>query len=243
MKSFNDENLIGKKYGRLTVIEDMGKRNNVRYWKCVCDCAERTEVIVRCYALRSGNTKSCGCMHKEQLAKRNHNNHKWNIENDRIYRIWKAMKHRCYNENDTHYKNYGGIGITICEEWFNNFETFQDWAVTNGYADNLTIDRIDGRKNYCPENCRWITQKEQCNNISRNKILEYNGEQHTLAEWCEKLGLNYGRTKARLNNCRWSVKDAFEREKYSQVNANKKQKFNKNNIGTGQSQSLILKGK
>lgn len=215
------QDLTGMKFGRLTVLKEVEKEGSGDYkWLCQCDCGN---VVVKSgNSMKSGNTKSCGCIKRELLAKRNRENRKWDIKNDRIHRIWGAMRHRCYSKNDVHYDNYGGKGITICDEWLNNFEVFQEWALSNGYSDNLTIDRIDGNKGYCPENCRWATQKEQANNFSRNKVLEYRGETHTLSEWCEILGLNYGRTKARINSCGWTVKEAFESKKYEQVALSKK---------------------
>ena len=203
------KDLTGMRFGRLVVLKESEPTStNKRNWLCQCDCG--SIVVKSDHSLRYNGTKSCGCIQKEQLAKRNHENRKWDIKNDRIHRIWGAMKHRCYSENDTHYSNYGGRGIKICDEWLNDFEAFQEWVLSNGYSDNLTIDRIDGDKGYYPENCRWATQKQQANNFSRNKILEYEGEKHTLTEWCEILGLNYGRTKARINACGWTVEEAFE---------------------------------
>ena len=123
------------------------------------------------------------------------------------------MLHRCYKETDEHYDYYGGRGIKVCDDW-HNFETFQEWALANGYADNLTIDRLDGNKDYCPDNCSWATMTVQNNHKSDTKWLTYKGKTQSLSDWCRELGLDYFRTKARLNSLGWSVEDAFECGKY-----------------------------
>ena len=121
------------------------------------------------------------------------------------------MKQRCYNPNSNSYHNYGGRGITICNEWLNDPTTFFKWALDNGYSDNLTIDRKDNDKGYSPENCQWTNEIAQHNNTRRNRYIEYKGELHTLAEWCRILNLNYSTIKTRLNVLKWTVEQAFER--------------------------------
>lgn len=212
------KDLTGEKFGRLTVIKQHSHpKGGVYYYLCECDCEQHTQLIVEGKRLTTGNTQSCGCLHREMLIKRNKSNRLYEEKDDRLVRIWRAMHHRCESKIDEHYKNYGGKGIKVCEEW-KDFEFFNDWAWSNGYNDNLTIDRIDSNGNYEPCNCRWVSQKEQTNNTNRNKYITYQGATKTLAQWCEELGLNYSRTKARLNTLHWSVEDAFERDKYSKNN-------------------------
>ena len=104
---------------------------------------------------------------------------------NRIYNIYRGMKTRCFCKNDYHYKWYGAKGITICQEWLDDFMSFYNWSLENGYKDNLTIDRIDVNGNYEPSNCRWIDHKTQCNNRHNSRYIEINGEKKTLAQWCE----------------------------------------------------------
>lgn len=123
---------------------------------------------------------------------------------DRIQNIFLHMKDRCYNPNFKDYKNYGGRGITICEEWqtphsWKGGRAFKKWALENGYADNLTLDRIDVNKGYSPENCRWVSMKEQQNNKRNNRLISYNGKTQTIALWCEELELPFSTVKNRLN--------------------------------------------
>ena len=203
--------LTGQKFGRLTVVRFDHKENGRKYYLCQCDCGNFK--IVNNHSLKSGNTKSCGCLHKEILTQRNKDNRIHHPENERLLRIWRAMLHRCYKETDEHYDYYGGRGIKVCDDW-HDFETFQKWALVNGYADNLTIDRLDGNKDYCPENCSWATMTVQNNHKSDTKWLTYKGKTQSLSDWCRELGLDYFRTKARLNSLGWSVEDAFEYGKY-----------------------------
>lgn len=122
----------------------------------------------------------------------------------RLYKIWCGMKYRCYNANYDGYNNYGGRGIIVCQEWINDFGNFYEWAIKNGYKDTLTIERIDVNGNYCPENCKWATMKEQENNKRNNTVLEYNGEKRTVSEWADKLQVSKETLYSRLKSG-WSV--------------------------------------
>ena len=185
--------LTGQKYNRLTVIErasDYIFKNGTRNtrWKCKCDCGN--EVIVSTSHLRSGHTKSCGCYAKE-VSIQNGLKKKHGLKDSRVYRIWSCMKTRCYNKKDEHFKDYGERGIVVCDEWKDDFQAFYDWSMSHGYADNLTIDRIDVNGNYEPSNCRWVTQKEQSNNKRTTPFVTFNGVTKTLFEWSEITGIKY----------------------------------------------------
>lgn len=146
-----------------------------------------------------------------ELKCRTHNESK-----TRLYSIWANMKQRCYNPKNDNYVNYGKRGITICDSWRNSYECFRDWAKTNGYEENLTIDRIDGSKGYFPDNCRWVTVKAQNNNLRTNRKITYKGETKSLAEWSKQYGIPHQTIADRLDkgyplemvfqkdNLRWS---------------------------------------
>lgn len=149
-------NITGQKFGRLTAIKPCGKTSGGNIlWLCECDCGNKTTVPTQ--HLKSGNTQSCGCLNSELASKRFT---KTGASNHRLYRIWRNMKRRCYDKTFKAYKNYGGKGVLICEEWLKSFENFYNWAIGNGYKDDLTIDRIDVKGNYEPKNCQWITRSE-----------------------------------------------------------------------------------
>lgn len=149
-----------------------------------------------------------------KMAKANRYNKK---DNYRLWSIYHSMKKRCYNENCKRYKDYGGRGVTICPKWLESFDNFADWAYSNGYEENLTLDREDNNKGYSPDNCRWITNKKQCNNTRKNVNIEYMGQVKTLREWCDELNLSYYTVQKRIKKG-WSTERAFT-EKSQQENS------------------------
>lgn len=195
--------LTGKRIGRLAIGEVIGRKRGHKLYLCLCDCGNKHEVASP--DLKSGRTKSCGCLRREL---RSENNITHNLRNHRLYSIWANMKTRCYNPNGRHYHRYGGRGIRICNEWRNNFKSFYDWSMENGYEPGLTIDRIDNDGNYEPSNCRWTTSKKQGNNTRRCIFITINGETKTLTEWCESIGINY-RTVQDRRKRGWSIEEAL----------------------------------
>ena len=182
------DNLKNKKFGKLTVIKMHEDKSKGIKWVCKCDCGNET--IVYSNFLKSGHTKSCGCLQKEVVSNifRTHN-----LSKTKLYKRWEDMKNRCYTKTQTMYKYYGAKGIKICEEWLdkeNGLNNFYNWSMKNGYRDNLTIDRIDSKGNYTPDNCRWVDRFVQNNNTSRNHLVTYNNETHSLAQWEKILGIN-----------------------------------------------------
>ena len=205
--------LTDQRFGRLTVIErdenyvsPSGRR--AAHWICECDCGTRITIIGA--ALREGVTRSCGCLAREESRKRviqQFTTH--GKRHTRLYEIWKAMKSRCNNPNSSNYKYYGGRGIKVCDEWMNDFQKFWDWAMANGYRDDLSIDRIDNDKGYSPDNCRWDTAKRQRNNRRNNRVFTVDGETKTLAEWCEIYEKSYCTSSARLRRG-WTIEEALD---------------------------------
>ena len=161
------KDITGQKFGRLTALHRLhNTKGRMSKWLCVCECGNFVEV--RLNSLTSGLTKSCGCLKKD--------NHyvKHSKKNTRLYRTWKSMKSRCYNNHVDRYPNYGGRGIKVCDEWLNDFMSFYNWAMANGYDDKLTIDRINVDGNYEPNNCRWVDMKQQLRNTQRNAYYTIN---------------------------------------------------------------------
>lgn len=182
--------LVGQRFGRLVVIKRVdgyttpnGKKRSK--WLCQCDCGNTKEVLGS--SLKNGHTKSCGCIHDEKTAERCY---KHGLRQSRIYYIWCDMKSRCNCPTKLRYYNYGGRGIKVCEEWNNDFMSFYNWAINNGYSDDLTIDRIDVNGHYEPHNCRWADNKVQSNNKRNNRYLTLGNETHTMAEWAEITGIS-----------------------------------------------------
>lgn len=195
--------LTGQRFGKLTVIERTQSTNKNAKWICECECGKIVSVFGA--DLRSGKTKSCGCLFSEQLARRNY---KHGLSKCKLVDVWRGMKNRCCNPNNEAYDNYGGRGITICDEWINDFESFYNWSISNGYSDNLSIDRIDNDKGYSPDNCRWATRKEQANNKRTNRRIYYKGVTLTAREWENATGINSHTIIKRLE-MGWDVEKAL----------------------------------
>lgn len=177
--------MIGKKFGKLTVIEECDERSRQHkiVYKCQCDCGKMVDTIGA--ELRNGRAKSCGCLRVSNHPKIHEKS------GTRLYRIWQNMKQRCYNSSNKDYKDYGVRGIKICDEWLNDFQSFYDWSMNNNYNNALTIDRIDVNGNYEPDNCCWSTRKQQTENRRNNIYLTYHGKTQTISQWAKDLGVSY----------------------------------------------------
>ena len=209
MGKFNVNDIVGKKFGRLTVLNyDNSKPKSAKggfyhYYICLCECG-RTTQVERSHLLTK-HTKSCGCLSFETKSIL-HKKH--GLRKTRINNIWRGMKQRCYNPKRDNYSKQGGLGITICKEWLNDFEAFYNWSITNGYTDNLTIDRINVNGNYEPSNCRWVDKIKQANNKNNIPLYEYNGLKLSIAEWSKVLNINSETLRERIKRG-WTIEKTF----------------------------------
>ena len=193
--------MTGLKFDRLLVLSLAYTKNKKSYWNCICDCG--VQKIIRQDSLKSGRSKSCGCLNKERPVDHG-------LSGSKIYHVWASMKNRCNNSNDTNYEYYGGRGVSVYSLWNkrDGFINFYKWAIQNGYEKGLTLDRIDVNGNYEPDNCRWITHKKQMLNTRRNKRIKYKNELKTLSEWAQTYNLKFDTLYARVNHG-WTIERAL----------------------------------
>ena len=195
--------LHGHRFGRLTVIRCISKKGEYpKKLSCKCDCGN--EITTHAGNLIHGRTKSCGCYRDEQTSKANTTH---GLSKTRIYRTWHTMIDRCENPKNKKYPIYGGRGITVGEPW----HSFTNWHEDMGEppTPQHTIDRIDNNGNYCKENCKWSTAKQQANNRRDNVFIEYQGQRRTISEWSSILNIPYATLCVRLKNKHWNVERAF----------------------------------
>lgn len=200
------KDMTGLKFGRLKVIEVDGRdKRGEYYWKCLCDCGNYKRVSGN--KLRSGNTSSCGCFQREYrlsgVANKKHGK-----TNSKLYVIWINMKARCRNPKNSMYKNYGGRGILICDEWAESFEAFMKWANDHNYSDGLSIERINVNGNYEPNNCKWIKPVEQYLNRTDSHMVTAYGRTQTIKEWSAESGIKYDTIERRINAYGWDSERA-----------------------------------
>lgn len=196
----------GEVYGRLKVVEFKGIKNRHAMWLCQCECGNL--VIVSSGNLVSGNTRTCGCAKESNIGELNKTHGKTNT---RLYRIWRGIKSRTKYKSTGISKCYRDRNIELCQEWETSFTSFYEWAVNNGYSEELTIDRINNDLGYSPENCRWVTNKEQQNNKRNNLRVNLNGENKTISEWAELYGISRNKVYARLRR-NWNVYEALTKK-------------------------------
>lgn len=195
-------NMEGKRYGKLLCLEFVDfSSGNQAIWRFRCDCGVE-KVMLGGKVSRKDGTKSCGCgehkSFKETKGKLSHLSKGQKKQRHRLQSTWGAMKKRCYNKNDSNYHHYGGRGIKVCDGWLHDFEAFYIWALSNGYGNTLSIDRIDVNGNYEPTNCRWATQQEQCNNRRNVPKHDVFGISLTCSEASRKYGLTTSILQHRL---------------------------------------------
>lgn len=214
------------KFGRLIVVSYAGKNKQGRaLWNCRCDCGNL--VIARADALKSGDKQSCGCLNRENKSKECiERNTIHGLAHTRLYRVWCDMRRRCNNAKTPEYKNYGARGIAVCSEWNRNFQTFNDWAVKNGYDEtaargDCTIDRIDVNGDYCPENCRFVNLMVQGSNKRNNRRITHNGITMTQSEWARYYNKNRAyfcsdpiTVERRMNKCDALLMAEYARRKF-----------------------------
>lgn len=206
--------LTGQTFGRLSVLERaddhiVGSRKRTQ-WHCRCECGNLLTVLGD--NLRGHKTQSCGCYQRERASATNTTH---GDTNSHLYGVWCAMRNRCYNPSVPYFKRYGGRGITVCDEWRNSYDAFRSWAYDNGYiADQkrgvCTLDRKDNDGDYTPENCRWISQREQMSNVSYNHRIEYNGQEWTVAELARFYAIPYTLLYQRLYRYNLPIEKAIQ---------------------------------
>ena len=204
---YNSQDWIGVKFNNLEII-GIEHKPKKWIWRCRCDCGNETACAP--YKVIHGKTKSCGCMKADRAREMTQ---KYRIKHggrhERLYHTWIGMRKRCRDPKDKDYGNYGGRGINICDEWYNDYAAFRSWASSNGYSEGLTIDRIDVNGDYCPDNCRWATLSEQGRNKRCNKLIEINGEVKTLADWCDIYHMPYYPVHQRIHIRGWDAERAL----------------------------------
>lgn len=212
MAHFND--LSGNRYDMLLVLHRVeNSLDGYVQYLCLCDCGNTK--VIKGHNLSNGKTHSCGCMKKKMMAEKQFKHGDAGTHHSassRLYRIWQGMINRCTRQKFRQWKDYGGRGITVCDEWINDYSVFKEWAIQNGYSDDLTIDRINNDGNYEPTNCRWVSMKHQMNNKSNNHLINYNGCTKTLTEWAEELGIPRHTLSERINKRHLPIEKAFEQK-------------------------------
>lgn len=213
MNQFKKRDLIGQKFGKLTVIGDAGKNKNNHYLSLVrCECGK--EYVTRDTELICGRVKCCRNCSNPRITH--------GLTHTKLFNVWQGIRGRCYCKNDDTYRLYGGRGITMCDEWRNDFKTFYDWATSNGYEDGLSIDRIDVNGNYEPSNCRWADRYVQANNRRNNHVIYYLGERYTLRQLARKFDISEHCLYYRLSH-NWDLEKALKlkpkigRNQYEQI--------------------------
>ena len=203
--------ISNKKFGKLLALKRCTNMSGKTAWECKCDCGNITFVTTS--NLTCNRIRSCGCLKIKQLLERSTTH---NQRHTVLYSVWRGLRQRCNNPKHASYHNYGGRGITVCEEWDKSFQAFYDWSYANGYSTEnqkdeklkLTIDRIDNNGNYEPSNCRWVDRKTQTRNMRTTRFITFNGQNKSVSEWCEIYGIKLQTFNTRIRNG-WSIEEAL----------------------------------
>lgn len=218
----------GDKFGYLTVIREVEPNITPcgtvqRKFLCQCDCGN--QVVRNLSGLRRSDKANCGCKNYNigELNKKYLKEYTQSF----LYSTWHGMRQRCLDKNSSHYKYYGAKGITICDDWLNDYTKFYEWAIKNGASKDCTIDRIDVNGNYEPSNCRWVDAITQANNKTQNRIIEYNEEKLTLAQWSKKVGIKESTIRRRIDRYGYTIDEALgfrphKFKEYDRSNSRKK---------------------
>lgn len=203
------KDLTGRVFGRLTVLSRAPNIKQWTRWSCRCECG--TVVDTYSTSLLRGLTQSCGCLQRERTSiSGKTSNLKHGFYNHPLYGVWDGMMRRCYKPATANYRNYGGRGIAVCDDWHSP-EKFVTWGIASGYTKGLSLDRYpDNNGNYEPGNCRWATMKQQLRNKRSNVFLEWDGQRRTVSEWAEVTGLRFHVIRSRMHRG-WSTEDVLTR--------------------------------
>ncbi|MGI9491753.1 MAG: hypothetical protein ACR2QF_05050 [Geminicoccaceae bacterium] len=201
---------LGLKVGSLTVIEFLGSRDQQKRWHCICKCGHKVEKTTKAIngAIRRKSDISCGCVALENVVRLGKSKRKHGLSGTRLESIRNSMVRRCTQPWRDNYRYYGGRGIKVCDDWKNDPKAFYDWALSNGYKENLSIERIDVDGNYEPSNCKFVPWEKQSANRRNNIKITFAGQTKCLTAWAREFGIRHHTLKARLNRG-WSIERAL----------------------------------
>lgn len=196
----NSTNIIGNRYGKWLVIDYAGKNK----WKCKCDCGNINDVLRG--NLTRGLSRSCGCtiipINRKRMMTHGYSQEK-------LYRVYHGIKRRCYNQNSKDFNNYGGRGISMCNEWKEDYMAFRNWAIEHEYQEGKQIDRINNDGNYEPNNCQFISQQENTRKKDNVNKLMYNNKEYTLSELSKICNISADRLRDRIIQKKWTIEEAI----------------------------------
>lgn len=196
--------LTGQRFGRWVVLKRVPNRGKALMWECRCECG--TVKIVHGTSLKGGTSTNCGCVRLAGIP-RTHG-----LTHHPLYRVWQRMKGCTGSPTHQDYHHYGGRGISMCDQWKNDFYSFYTWSIEHGWEPGLEIDRLDVDGNYCPENCRFTDRSGQMRNTRRTRMLTYSGKTQSVLEWAEEIGIKPETLRCRLDQYGWSVEKALTEE-------------------------------